>query len=63
LVKVVWPRGVLAIPGDIELDAADWLNIMILRIGLSVNRPSKKVCFEPAAPAYGLDWHAPTDQS
>jgi hypothetical protein len=43
LMKVVRPRGELAIPGDIELDAADWLNIMILLIGLNVNRPSEKV--------------------
>jgi hypothetical protein len=62
-VKVVWTRGVLAIPGDIELDAADWLNIMILRIGLSVNLPRTKVCYVPAEPANGMDWHATTDQS
>ena len=33
---------------------------MILLIGLSVNRPSKKVCNEPAPPENGLDWHAQT---
>jgi hypothetical protein len=42
-----------------KLDAADWLNIMILHIGFSVNRPSKKVRYEPEAQASGLDWHAP----
>ena len=42
-----------------ELDAADWLNIMILHIGLRVNRASKKVRYEPEAPSSGLDWVIP----
>jgi hypothetical protein len=42
LLKVVAPRGGFAIPGDLALDAADWLTFMILRVGLSVNRASAK---------------------
>jgi hypothetical protein len=37
------PRGGPAFPGDVKLDAADWLNTMIVQIRLSVNRASKKV--------------------
>ena len=33
--------------GDVELDAADWSNIMILHIGFSLNWASKKVRYEP----------------
>jgi hypothetical protein len=50
-------------PGDMELDAADWLNIMILHIGFRVNRASKKVRYQAEAPASGLDWHARADHS
>jgi hypothetical protein len=46
-----------------ELDAADWLNIMILHIGSSVNRASKKDRCEPDRPGSGLDWPARPDQS
>jgi hypothetical protein len=44
-----------------ELDVAEWLNIMIMRIGFGVNRSSKEFRFEPDAPASDLDWHPRTD--
>jgi hypothetical protein len=36
---------------------------MILQIGARVNRASKKVRYEPEAPATGLNRHARTDHS
>ena len=49
------PRGGLAIPGDMELDAADRLNIMILHIGFRVNLASKKVSFRDDGAPLGKD--------
>jgi hypothetical protein len=57
LVKVDRSRGGLATPGEMELDAAVWLNTIILPIRFRVNRAPKKVRYEPKAPARGRAVH------